>query len=49
MIQYEDKKLDEKDNMGQKENKEQIKCENEAKRLFITKRQLSFQTPLGTF
>ena len=44
MSQYEGKNSMKKDNKEQKQHNELIKWENEAKRLFITKKQLSFQT-----
>ena len=53
MSQYEDKKNSMKKTMEANEHRKQIKCENEAKRFFLTKRQLSFQTaqvlPYGHF
>ena len=47
------KKNSMKKTMEANEHRKQIKCENEAKRFFLTKRQLSFQTaqvlPYGHF
>ena len=40
MSQYEGKNSMKKDNKEQKQHKELMKWENEAKRLFITKKQL---------